>query len=498
MYEMSGTSAVKRPNILFIYPDELRADAMGCAGNPVIKTPHFDRLAQEGVRFEKAFTAFPLCTPFRASLFTGKYTHSTGCYANHFPIPLNQEFLAQILKDNGYQTGYIGKWHLDGGSKPGFVPPERRLGFDHFVGFNRGHYYLNAIYYKDTDQPYHCPRYEPDFQTDHIIEFMANALKNNPQKPFFGFICYGAPHFPMNMPDYYKHLYSPEDIRLAPGTADPEMQNKVISNLKNDDFPLASGSWGEGTEHHGATETEEDVRTYLAMYYGMIANVDHNIGRILNWLDKNRLTEDTIVFLISDHGDMAGQHGYYCRTKKTAYSAAAQVPLLIRYPKRFPQNTVISSLVDASVDTMPTILEILGIKIPDSVQGQSYLPLLEGSAKTTREKVMYEIIKQTAGEERFPIPERGIRTQKWLYVRTEKHPKLLIDLENDPHELYNLANNTEYAELIDEFNKKIDQHMRETDDRWDIEAVFPPPEYITHEEALRILPVLHEKAIIEP
>ena len=495
---MSNSSAKKRPNLLMIYPDELRKDILSCSGNPLIRTPHFDRVAEEGVRFEKAFTSYPLCTPFRGSLFTGKYAHSTECSANHVRINPNQEFLPQILKDNGYQTGYIGKWHLDGGSKPGYIPPERRLGFDHFIGFNRGHYYMNSIYFKNSEQPYHCPRYEPDFQTDHLIDFMENALEKDPKNPFFGFICYGAPHFPMNMPDYYKNLYSPDEIPLPPGTADPEEQGKVIADLTSKNFPLASGSWGEGTEHHGSLESEATVREYMAKYYGMVANVDFNIGRLLNWLDKKGIADDTMVVVISDHGDMAGQHGYYCRTKKTAYSAAAHVPLLIKYPNRFPKNTTVSSLVDASVDTMPTILEALGIDVPDASQGVSYLPLLEGKTEPTRTETMYEIIKQTEGEERFPIPERGIRTDKFLYVRTENAPKLLIDLENDPFELNNIVDKEEHTDMISDFDDKIAAHMKKTGDRWDIEAVINPADYTSHEEGIKVLADLHARAIVEP
>ncbi len=494
---MGNNKGMDQPNILIIYPDELRADAIGCAGNKVIKTPHINRLAEEGVQFEQAFVSFPLCTPFRASLFTGKYAHSTGCYANHLQINLDQDFLSQILKDNGYQTGYIGKWHLDGGGKPGFVPKERRLGFDHFIGFNRGHYYMNAIYFKDTDQPYHCPRYEPDFQTDHMIEFMNNALHDDPQRPFFGFLCYGAPHFPMHMPDYYKNLYSPDEIPLPPGTADAEMQKEVIQHLQKHDFPLASGSWGEGTEHHGALESEQSVREYLALYYGMVANVDHNIGRILNWLDKKGIADNTMVILLSDHGDMAGQHGYYCRTKKTAYSSAAQVPLIVRYPKRFVKNKKVSSLVDVSVDTMPTILELLGYDIPAEIHGTSYLALLDGRSEKYRDSVMYEIMKQTTGEERFPVPERGIRTEDFLYVRTEQEPKLLIDLKNDPFELNNLVSGPEYKQTIEELDQRIYEHMQKTNDRWDIEAVVPNSDYTSHEDGMKQLEDLHNRAIVE-
>jgi arylsulfatase A-like enzyme len=326
---------------------------------------------------------------------------------------------------------------------------------------------------------------------------MENALTKDPEQPFFGFICYGAPHFPMNMPEYYKNLYSPEEIPLPPGTADPGTQQEVITHLTRDNFPLASGSWGEGTEHHGSLESEQDVREYMAMYYGMVSNIDHNIGRILNWLDKKGVADDTMVIVVSDHGDNAGQHGYYCRTKKTAYSSAAQVPLLIRYPKRFSKNKEVVSLVDASVDTMPTILDALGIDIPDAVHGKSYLSLLEGTTDEHREALMYEIIKQREGEERFPIPERGIRTENFLFVCTEERPKLLINLKEDPFELNNIVNNPEYAEIIKDLGNKIETHMKETGDRWDIEAIVPASEYTSHEDGMKQLADLHAKAIIE-
>lgn len=158
---------LKKPNILVIYSDQMRYDCMSCTGNPDVKTPHLSRLAMESVMFDNAFVSYPLCTPFRSSFLTGKYAHQTGIFSNHFPMPLNQPTLAPILNQLGYQSGYIGKWHLYGGPKPGFVPPgPHRLGFDHFVGYNRGHQYMNAIYFRDTEQPYHSKRYEPDFQAD--------------------------------------------------------------------------------------------------------------------------------------------------------------------------------------------------------------------------------------------------------------------------------------------------------------------------------------------
>ena len=192
---------MNHPNILIIYPDQLRADALGCYGNPVIDTPNIDRLAYEGVRCENAYVSFPLCAPFRASFFTGKYAHQTGVYANHYKIPLGQDFLAEHLGQAGYTTAYFGKWHLEGGVKHGFVQPgKRRLGFKHFVGFNRGHEYFQSIFYRDDGQPITSRRYEPDYQTDHVIEFMRSAVHSGAEQPFLAMINYGIPHPPLVAP----------------------------------------------------------------------------------------------------------------------------------------------------------------------------------------------------------------------------------------------------------------------------------------------------------
>lgn len=497
MIKVKKSGASARPNILIIYPDQLRADMMGCDGNPVIKTPHFDRLAQEGVKFEEAYTSFPLCTPFRASLFTGKYNHSTGVFANHHPIPLNQEFLAEKMKSYGYQTGYIGKWHLEGGEAPGFVPPgERRLGFDHFVGFNRGHYYENSIFYRDSGRPYHCPRYEPDYQTDHLMQFLKRTQEGN-DTPFFGMICYGAPHFPFHMPDYLKNLYRPEEVQTGPTAGNVDMQRRVTNDLIANGFPAASGVWGIGSGEAVNYDDEKAVRNYLSQYYGMVTNVDHNVGIILNWLDAHGLTEDTVVVLLSDHGDMAGELGYRCGTKKTPYRQVCRVPLLVRYPKRFPPGRRIASLVDVSVDTMPTLLELCGIDIPKEVQGISYLSLLQGGTAATRNEVYYEVNKELTGPERFPIPERGVRTPDWLYTRTPDGPKLLIDRRNDPLEINNLISDQNHSDQVARLESKLAEHMQATKDDWSAEAVFPAPGFLTHEEKTKRQESLLAEAIVE-
>jgi arylsulfatase A-like enzyme len=497
----------KRPNILMIYPDQLRADAMGCAGNPVVKTPFFDRLANEGMRFTNAYTHYPLCCPFRASVLTGKYAHQTGMYANHFPIPANQTFLAPLLKQQGYDTAFFGKWHLDGGTNPGFVPPgERRLGFDHFVGFNRGHFYTKAIYYRDTDQPYHCPRWEPDFQADHLIDYLDE--REDKEKPFFAYLCIGAPHYPNTMPKHLHDLYNPKDVNLPPGVPDPELQistqrMKLSVDCAGDEAALDKSKAGESKKGPFDTESEEEIRDFMAKYYGMVTGVDYNIGRILNYLDKSGLAENTLVVMFSDHGDMLGQHGSFCGMKRSYYSASMHVPFIARLPGRIPAGTTNDGLIDVAVDTMPTLLELCGVDIPSEVAGVSQLSALEGKSETVRDAVQYQIIKQLSckggGGGYLPVPERGIRTKKWLYVRKQHLRIALFDLENDPGELNNLVEDQSYAPVMEQLDQLIKKHMQETGDDWDLEANWPPPNLISKTEAKRIIETeLLVNAVIEP
>lgn len=498
----------RKPNILIIYADQMRSDCMSCSGNPDVKTPHLDRLAMEGVMFENAFISYPLCTPFRGSFLTGKYAHQTGLYSNHFPLPKNQPMLAPILNSIGYQSGYIGKWHLYGGPKPGFVPPgPDRLGFDHFVGYNRGHQYMDAIYYRDTDQPIHCKRYEPDFQADHTIEFMDQVSRKDGDDPFLAYVCFGPPHFPMTMPAYWKSMYDPKKIALPHGTPDPSQQKSRMAETIASDF--------DGNPDHPDRskvdkfdgmdpdiETEGQLRKYVAEYYGMISSVDHNVGRLLNWLDANELSDNTMVIFMSDHGDMLGQHGSYCGLKRQAYRGSSQVPFLIRCPSRFQAGKRVRSLVDVGVDTMPTLLEACGAGIPDGVQGVSYLSLLENKADTpTRDHVQFELMKASYGGrgERHAHPERGIRTAEWLYVRKQDRPYYLFDQINDPLELNNLIGDPAHADIQAELDKRVLANMLETGDDWDLEMAFPPDNYISHKEAAKLIrDVIKPSAIIEP
>ena len=478
-----------RPNILFIYPDQMRYDAMGCSGNRVIKTPNIDRLSAEGVHFSEAYTSYPICCPFRASVMTGKYAQGHGMVQNHFPLKAGQTFLAEILRDAGYRTGYVGKWHLEGGPKPGFVPPRRRFGFDHFVGFNRGHDYRSSIYYDDEGRAYHSARYEPDYQTDQFLEFIDAAARAEDQKPLFGYVSYGPPHFPMDMPDHLRRIYSPDEVPLPPGVPDPELQTKVQRHRTD---ILCGGDPRSGHKSHaahetkmvGEPETEAEIREFIAEYYGMIHNIDWNLGRILNRLDALGIADNTVVVFFSDHGDMCGQHGSFCGIKNQAYRAAMQVPLIIRYPARFkPQRT--EAMVDVGVDMMATILDLCGLDLPPGRDSESYLPVLDGRSDQARDAVWYQVFTQNGGNpgEFAPYAERGIRTKDWLYVRRRSERALLFDERADRGEQRNLVGDPDFADLMDSFDARIAAHMEATGDDWEMAADFPPPDWVTHAQA---------------
>ncbi len=484
---------MSKPNILCIYIDQLREDALGCTGNPLIRTPNIDRLANEGVRFSEAYVSTPLCTPFRGSFLTGKYAHAAGVHANHFPIRTNQKFLPHYLAEAGYNTGYIGKWHLYGGPKPGFVPPgPDRCGFETFVGFNRGHEYDRSIFYFDDGQPYHCPRHEPDFQTDQAIDFMSRALDDD-DRPFFTYLCLGPPHHPMKIPDHWKHLYKPGEVLLPKGVPDPELQKKVQGEIIARDF---GGDPTNADHSHidyrkvpsGEPETEDEIRKYIAEYYGMIANVDWNVGRILDWLDARGIADNTCILVFSDHGDMLGQHGYYCGNKRVAYRGSMHVPVLVRYPGQLPAGRVSDALIDLSVDSLPTLLEIAGIAAPPGIHGKSFLAQARGSGIDTHDAIYYQLMLQKGGLEGdvHPVALRGCRDRNWLYVRSKDGPRMLFDLKADPDEEVNLISDPSYAEQLASLDNWVLARMKETSDDWDQEHEFPPPDFVTHKDAARL------------
>lgn len=444
-----------KKNVILIYPDQYRYDCASFLGHPQLRTPTLDALAQESAVFSQAYTSFPLCSPFRASLLTGVYAHKNGMWANHIPIDLNQVFLPELVRDAGYRTCWVGKWHLNGGNKFDHVPPKYHLGFEEFIGYTRGHKYRQSLYYVNDDPtPRTSPRYQPEYQTDQLIDFIDRSHQEG--KPFMGMIGYGIPHPPVqDLPEEYL-IFSPEDIVL-PDTV-PEWER-------------------------------ERSRKFCAYYYSLISIVDREVGKIIDHLKSNGLWENTLFVFVSDHGELRGEHGLW--DKRSFYRSSMQVPLLIHAPGQ--ESRVVNQLVDASIDITPTILDYCGLDIPTHMHGKSLRPLVETGADNQRnDYVYYEIMGIEQGEWnarmeseegnmnaniRRTFPERGLRTEEFVYVEKCAAPFALFDLEKDPDETTNLICHPAYLDRVLAFQKQLKQVMAETGDDWNLCVDGPPEGY---------------------
>lgn len=451
-----------KPNIVYIYPDQMRYDAMSHTGNPVIETPALDQMAKDSVSFSHAYTSFPVCCPYRASLMTGKYTHKHGLYTNHYPIENNQEFLPEILGRHGYYTGWIGKWHLNGGRQYDFVEKDMRCGFQRFIGYSRGHHYHTGVFYRDDDPtPRKSNDYEPVFQTKHLMEFIDDAQKE--EKPFFASICYGLPHPPLEAPEAYLTQYSPEQVPIQPTV--PE-------------------------------DGEAKAREFTAKYYGLVKVVDEEVGKILQGLESRGLLDNTVVILASDHGEMAGEHGKYA--KIVIHEASMHVPFLIRYPKAFKPHTR-DNMVDPSVDIFPTILELCGIDVPDYADGESLVSQCEDETLEANKKFVYfQNIRQPFADldKVFPAA-RGIRTAEFCYEEDEGTPVKFYDLRNDPMETNNLIGRQEYADTQAGLHQLLVSEMDRLGDDWDVQYDHSLPDFQGGAEAKIWMEALYARAQLE-
>jgi arylsulfatase A-like enzyme len=395
-----------RPNVLLIIPDQLRAQALGCMGNPDVRTPNLDRLASEGILFRQTFANSPVCCPARAVLLTGKYAHKNGMVANDLRLRESAVTLAKLLRAQGYQTGLIGKWHLDGGKRdPGFVPPgPRRQGFDFWAACECRHDHFRPVLFRDTPEPIRGQKFEPELETDIAIEF----LRANRNRPFFLMLSMGPPHDPYGAPEEYMRRYDPEKLTMRP-------------------------NWRPGVP--------QASRKHLAAYYAAITAIDDQVGRLLRALADLGLDRDTIVLFTSDHGDMLGSQG--ARLKRKPWEESIRVPGILRYPARVLAGRS-SDVLLSHVDMAPTLLPLCGVPVPADVQGSDLSGVVLGKTDRGPDSVFFQIFVPFAGDG-TPHPWRGVRTQRTMYARTEKEPWVLYDLDTDPDELHNRGKDPQAA-----------------------------------------------------
>lgn len=387
-----------RPNVLYIVTDSWRGQTMPGI-DPNLKAPNLERLARDGVQCERAYTSYAVCCPSRAAMLTGKFPHAAGVRRNHSLLPLDQPTMSAELKKSGYRTGYIGKWHLDRGDSDGFVPAERRRGFDYWAAHNVQHRHYDCVYFGDTPEPVKSPGFEPDHQTNLAIDF----LKRPSRAPFYLHLSYVAPHAPYTPPIEHAS-YDPARLQLRPNV-------------------------------HKTSEGA--ARTDLAGYYGLCSAVDANIGRLLDALDERGLARDTIVVFTSDHGSMMGSQGM--DAIDVPFEEALQIPLLIRYPRRVKAGIKEKALI-SNVDFAPTLLSLCGLKAPASMQGVNQTPLLTGKTARRAESIYAEGSLDQPEEWRMVL--WGVEK---LVVDRSLKPTHLFHLGSDPYEQENLVERPEHA-----------------------------------------------------
>jgi len=448
----------RRPNLLYVLADQLRLRSCGYAGDARAITPCIDRLASRGVSFVNAVSSTPVCAAYRASLFTGKHTTTTGMVINELRLSPAHECLGHVLTRGGYRTGYIGKWHLwanvlghHDDVRNAFTPPGTyRLGFDGFwAAYNFHHVYYNAYYFGDEPRkiPYGGPTvYEPDAQTDMAIGFLRQAAERN--DPFALFLSYGTPHDPWdwgNVPREYADRFREVSLPNPP-------------NYKPDNDRYADG-WAVFQR-----DERDHLEQWRRAYYAMTANLDWNLGRLLRALDEAGVADDTIVVFTSDHGEMFGAQGR--RAKNIFYDEAARVPFLVRWPRAIPAGRVADACL-GTPDLMPTLLGLAGLPVPRAVEGMDISHCALGTRGPEPEAALLQGTGTTAawadGHE-----WRALRGKRYTYaVYRRDHSELLFDNQADPWQTNSLVGDAKHAEALDGLRKQLKRRMEELNDTFE-------------------------------
>jgi arylsulfatase A-like enzyme len=453
-------STATKPNLVFVMADQLRYQSCGFAGDTKARTPRLDGLARQGVVFRNAVSGHPVCAAFRASLLTGKYTTSTGMVINELRMNPNHEFLAQVLTRQGYDTGYIGKWHLwanelgnHANPKNSFTPPgPYRFGFDGFwAAYNFHHEYFKAYYHTDSPERIPVKGYEPDVQTDLAIgQIKRYSIAG---KTFALFLSIGTPHDPWtaeNVPTKYYAMFADEG--KTPRFTLP-------SNYRPEDDPY-SDAWGR----FKAPGERKRLPEMMRVYYAMAANLDWNIGRLLTAIDEAGIRSNTIVVFTADHGDMLGAQGR--RAKNIFYEEAVRVPFVMRWPGKIPAASTSDACLNTP-DIMPTLLGMAGLPIPAKVEGVDLSHCAYGQPGPEPEAAFMENTGACAAWE-DGYEWRALRSKQYTYAIYRKDRKeLLFDDRNDPYQLHNLAENPEQTKTLDHFRALLKTRMKELDDNFE-------------------------------
>ena len=411
-----------KPNILYILVDQWRAQALGYAGDKNVMTPNLDKLASKSINLTHAVSGMPVCSPHRASFLTGQYPLTHGVFMNDVLLDTNRTTIGKVFKENGYQTGYLGKWHVDGHGRSSYIPASRQQGFDYWKALECTHDYNNSAYYEGNSPVKKVwETYDAIAQTQDVCQYLKSQTKKD--DPFFLVLSIGSPHDPyQTAPEKYRKMY----------------ENKIFTI--RDNVPA---------------DKVEKVQNDLRGYYAHMTAIDDCIGQLRTTLKEQGLDENTIIVFTADHGDLMGSHGAW--NKQQPYDESIRVPFLIHYPKAFGPTGKKSKALINSPDIMPTLLGLTGIKVPKSVEGKDFSPILLGKKKNDVTHTLISCVQpfgqwiRSKGGKEY----RGLMTENYTYVRDLKGPWLLFDRTKDPFQLNNLVGQATVAAIQNKLDRDL-------------------------------------------
>lgn len=433
-------SANHRPNILYIFTDQQSALAMSCIGNADLSTPAMDGLAREGVLFENVYCTQPLCTPSRASMFTGLMPHECGTPKNGVPIreDLRGRELGRVLEAGGYECVYGGKWHIPQVA----MPAENDHGFRVICGFN-DHQLADA-----------CVKY-----------FKEHARKGRGRKPFFLVASFDNPHniceWGRNMALPWGGIGDPPPVEECPNLP----MNFAVAPFEPEIVRVEQRCNWAIYPYQG--RSPEDWRRLRWAYYRLVEKVDREIGKVLRGLKAHGLDKDTVVIFSSDHGDGHGAHQW--NQKSALYEETVRVPLIVRAPGGRPGLRLREPLVSIGLDLYPTVCDYAGISPPEGLSGLSLRPLVEGNTpRKWREQIIIETVFD--GGRGFDTQGRAVRMSRYKYVVYDRgaYREQLFDMQKDPGEMVNLAVESRYRSVLEDCRRRLAAYVTETQDRFHV------------------------------
>lgn len=442
--DLQKVAGSKKYNIIFILLDDQRYDALGFLNSQsFIKTPNMDAIAKNGAYLPNAYVTTALCSPSRASILTGQYAHRHRVVDNDSPLPEGLTFFPQYMKKAGYDTAFIGKWHMGG---PIDHP---QPGFDHWISFKgQGHYLPHKDGLNVNGKPVEQKGYITDELNTYALEWLNGR---NAGKPFMMYLSHKAVHAEFIPADRHKNRF--KDLKFTPPkTMDPANVGNAPAWVRNQ-----RNSWhGVDFPYHSTLDIEE----YYKAYAETLLAVDEGIGQILELLKKKGLAENTLVAVMGDNGFAFGEHGLI--DKRTAYEESMRVPLVMQLPAVIKPGSRIDEVV-ANIDIAPTFLEMGGLKAPANMDGQSYLPILNGEKVAWRDNLMYEYYWEYA----FPQTPtmHALRGSRYKYINYYGLWDIneLYDLLEDPLESRNLINSVDHKRIADQMREQLFSLMQKTD-----------------------------------